>query len=373
MKHTYRIHPENYDVGRMERFYSRMAAKGWRLEKRGPYLSRFRRADPETLTCRIELSGVDGMPEEQIALYEDAGWQLAAHYQFINVFFAPSDSGAPEFYSDPAQQAATYTAIRKSYRNSFIGLFVYTLVYALLIFLGGYGGSLVRFFGNLQLAFFTYTMAMCAVLMLLLSCWYGQLHAVLCLRAVCRRMKSGKPFDHDRSLFPPLRWIGYGLAAAVAVLAALGVWEYISSRPYPMPQERDGPYLLLSDLGYDGERTYTVRESNLSETAHGVTPLASWWDTQEFVELDNGQTAAIYQLVLEVSSPEQAIDLAPALMETSTFRLEFSPVEMDGLDAAWANELDLVAVKGNRVYSITRILPDGEARIILDAIAQCQK
>ena len=159
----------------------------------------------------------------------------------------------------------------------------------------------------------------------------------------------------------------------MAVLAALGVWEYISSRPYPMPQERDGPYLLLSDLGYDGERTYTVRESNLSETAHGVTPLASWWDTQEFVELDDGQTAAIYQLILEVSSPEQAMDLVPALMETSTFRLEFSPVEMDGLDAAWANELDLVAVKGNRVYSITRILPDGEPRIILDAIAQCQK
>ena len=59
MKHTYRIHPENYDVGRMERFYSRMAAKGWRLEKRGPYLSRFRRADPENLMCRIELSGVE--------------------------------------------------------------------------------------------------------------------------------------------------------------------------------------------------------------------------------------------------------------------------------------------------------------------------
>ncbi len=370
MKRTYRFHPPNYDVGRMEQFYARMAAKGWILDKRGVYLSRFRRSKPQELVCRIELSGAEGMPQEQMALYEEAGWQLAARLQFVNVFFAPKGSGAPEFYSDPAQQGATYTALRRSYRNSFLSVLGYTVFYILLVFLGSYQGSPLRFMAAVRIAFLTNTLGMCAILLFLLLCWYQQLRAVVCLHTVCRRLKAGIPFDHDRSLLAPLGWIGWFLAACFVILAAFSVWEYTSSRPQAMPQSADGPYLTLSDLGYEGERTWVLRHENESEVAHGVTPLASWWDTQEFVKIHSDSQAALYQKVFEVSDPAMARPLAFDLMETSTFHREFTSVQADGFDGVWQNDLELVAVKGCTVYSITYILPDSGPSAVIEALSR---
>lgn len=37
----YWIHPGDYAIGENEAFYAAQAAKGWHLEKRGAYLSRF--------------------------------------------------------------------------------------------------------------------------------------------------------------------------------------------------------------------------------------------------------------------------------------------------------------------------------------------
>ena len=47
MNRIYRLHPREYALGETEVFYARMARKGLLLEKRGAYLSRFRKGTPE--------------------------------------------------------------------------------------------------------------------------------------------------------------------------------------------------------------------------------------------------------------------------------------------------------------------------------------
>ena len=42
MKRRYALHPMEFAIGETEQFYSEMAAKGWFLEKRGGWFSRFR-------------------------------------------------------------------------------------------------------------------------------------------------------------------------------------------------------------------------------------------------------------------------------------------------------------------------------------------
>ena len=42
----YKFHPETYELGENEKFYSDMEAKGWRLVKRGGYLSKFVPVEP---------------------------------------------------------------------------------------------------------------------------------------------------------------------------------------------------------------------------------------------------------------------------------------------------------------------------------------
>ena len=48
MNRKYAVHPGAYELGENEKFYSDMEAKGWRLKKRGAYLSRFERTVPSS-------------------------------------------------------------------------------------------------------------------------------------------------------------------------------------------------------------------------------------------------------------------------------------------------------------------------------------
>lgn len=41
MNTRYRFHPDEYELGETEKFYSDMEARGWQLVKRGAYLSKF--------------------------------------------------------------------------------------------------------------------------------------------------------------------------------------------------------------------------------------------------------------------------------------------------------------------------------------------
>ena len=60
MKRRYRRHFDDYAIGENEKLYSDMAARGWFLEKRGSYFSRFGSGKPADMRYRIEVSPVPG-------------------------------------------------------------------------------------------------------------------------------------------------------------------------------------------------------------------------------------------------------------------------------------------------------------------------
>lgn len=80
MNWRYGIHPNNYAIGETEKYYSDMSEKGWELVKCGITLSRFQKTEPKKMRYRVEVVNLksleDGhLPEEQIAVYEDCGWE----------------------------------------------------------------------------------------------------------------------------------------------------------------------------------------------------------------------------------------------------------------------------------------------------------
>ncbi|MCD7994516.1 MAG: DUF2812 domain-containing protein, partial [Clostridia bacterium] len=75
MRDRYAFHPLESAVDETERFYAEMAAKGWQLVKRGAFLSRFKRADPEETLYRVAVvmpDGSGGLPfsAEQMDMYK---------------------------------------------------------------------------------------------------------------------------------------------------------------------------------------------------------------------------------------------------------------------------------------------------------------
>jgi len=92
-------------IGENEWFYEDMANKGWLLEKRGIWFSRFKKNESSEILYRIELAGKKGkLPEEQVDLYEECGWKLVTRIRRIYVFSAPKDSEAPEFYTSTKER-----------------------------------------------------------------------------------------------------------------------------------------------------------------------------------------------------------------------------------------------------------------------------
>ena len=95
-----------------------MEARGWRLKKRGAYFSRFEPAEPGETRYRIEVFhpgawSANAMPEEQLAVFADCGWEHVCTSLPLYIFRSPAGSGAPEFYADPAQQAETLKRMKR--------------------------------------------------------------------------------------------------------------------------------------------------------------------------------------------------------------------------------------------------------------------
>ena len=156
MKRRYALHPMEFAIGETEQFYAEQAAKGWFLEKRGAGFSRFRKGEPSAMRYRVELADLrfldpdHGLPEEQIAVYEDCGWKYIGGHGMIHLFSALADSDAPEFYTDPRQQAATLRGLRRSYISSWAMLLILFGINTLFYFsfgsctLGNWWGSWCR-------------------------------------------------------------------------------------------------------------------------------------------------------------------------------------------------------------------------------------
>lgn len=140
-----------------------------------------------------------------------------------------------------------------------------------------------------------------------------------------------------------------------------------------MPRSPDGPYTVLSDMGWEGARTDFV--DNTSRREHTRTVLSEYWDTWEYVE-NPGQTAImLYQEIYRLSGWLDPMEWARSLTVNQTFVKdldEYTPVEIESLDAAWlvVGGMEAVAVKGRTlayinymdgVYSTQRLMDVLEA------------
>lgn len=355
MNRLYWFHPGTYELGENEKFYSDMEARGWRLVKRGGYLSRFQRVEPSRARYRVEIYAPpfleqSALPEEQIAVFADCGWEYVADYGVLHVFRAPEGSGAPEFYDDPAQQAATLKKVRRDLWLA-LGISVAVLVLAILLF--GFDGRNFR-------AQTVKRSIQCPTVYLfylfwLLWCICQVVRGAWKIGRTYRRLKKGLPLDHNPKGSGILRgFLNHALLCLSLLSLLLTGAQFLTTRSYDLPTEPDGPYIMLSDIGYEGEQAKKLYGSDTGVT-HTRSFLADYRETLEVVNIPAQDNKQVWmrQYVYKLRFPGMADALAWALMENSVFardRDAFYDLDVPGLDAAWATGgLELVAVKGDLV------------------------
>lgn len=363
MKRRYAFQPEEYEIGEIERTYADMARRGWILEKRGGYLSRYRREEPQQLKYRVELSSPSflddggGLPDEQIALYEECGWKYVTSAGRVNIFCAPENSDAPEFYTDPRQQAATLKSLRRSYLRGWIAV---ALIFGFSFLMGlamanGTVEALDDVWAEVRMAWVRATAVLLIWLTLLAHGCYQMLRGTVCTQLLYRRLKSGKPIDHSPRRPVAHRAITWAFNGLLVVFVLLSVVQLCGTHKYEMPQKADGPYLLLRDVGWDGERTMNYLEKpSTVETSRSLA--AEQWNTYECVSDGTGNDVWMYQDIYRMDSHEQAMALVPVLMRDALFARGpdgFRTAEVPGLDAAWRAGLEQIGVSGDMVWFIT--------------------
>lgn len=200
MNWRYGIHPKDYAIGETEKYYSDMSDKGWELVKRGITLSRFQKTEPKKMRYRVEVVNLksleDGhLPEEQVAVYEDCGWEYVISRGYLHIFRAPEGNDAPEFYLEPEQQAATLKGLRKQYRSS---LFAPIIIVAFHAFMAALVGGLFngRWAAQLYRALVQETAVVVGFCLFLLWAVFSDLWGFIYISRLYRRMKKGIPLDH---------------------------------------------------------------------------------------------------------------------------------------------------------------------------------
>ncbi len=380
MKYKYAFHPGDYALGEMEKFYSDMEARGWRLVKRGEHLSKFAAAEPNHARYRVEIvvPGIldqPAMSEEQLAVYEDCGWEYVTDRGFVYIFRAPEGSDAPEFYMEPQQQAATLKALKRRNRWGIAFCWLLVLLNVSLLFVNR---DISQLGADITKAWVEWTALLLLYGWILVSVLPEGLYGSWRFNQVYRRMKKGIPLDHapkDRSRWwRAYRWCVWTVTTLLVLLLAIQV---MSGRRRDLPQAADGPYLLLEDLGHTGERGHLFYGDRTSKISLSRSLLADHWDVFEVIDGTDGQTW-MYQDVYRLRWPADPMDFARALMETATFARsaeDFTPVEAEELDAAWlCGDLELIAVRGDRVIYVEYMThgqrDDGHLRAMLPALAE---
>ncbi len=342
MKYRYRLHPIDCALGENEKFYSDMAAKGWQIVKRGAHLSKFARSEPVKARYRIEVVPPgfmeDGctMPPEQRAVYEDCGWEYVLGWNQLHLFRAPEGSEAPEFYVDPAEQLPAIEVIRKQTRGGWLAI-AFLILYTLF--------ETIRMKGCGWYAWYMAWVKRPAFIALYAILWlwmlYWQLWPTWYISRTRRNLKNGIPLDHNPQQRHTVHQVICGTLLAMAALCCvLMTVQAVGSREQPLPEQADGPYLLMDDLGWGhrGSSTNTIRRFR--------TPLVDWWEVHESSGLPDSW---MRQKVYRMGSPGAARRVAAALRETSrgySFRPDECYIYTTGELDAWICDYSLVAVQG---------------------------
>lgn len=327
MKRLYRRHPEDYAIGENEKWYGDMAAKGWRLVNRGLYFSKFEPCEPVKLRYRIEIS-VPGfleengeLPDDQIAVYEDCGWQYVTQKGMVYIFCTGrSESEAPEFYEEPEQQAKTLKRLK---RNSITGFFWLLILLSFYFFLGvaaqgGWPQAMDEFGMDIRKTTVEHTAMILLCVVVLTDGLYAAIHQMIYVNLLYYRLKRGIPLNHEpQKRYQIHRFVSRVFSVGALICLLLIVVQTVQYRKYDMPAESEGDYVMMSELGVTGERGYILRSDNTSRVERHRSLSGNWIETYECIV--NHDVEWLYQNIYQLRNEKQAEELAKALQHTAVF------------------------------------------------------
>ena len=244
--------------------------KGWCLVKRGATFSLFEKAGPEKLYFHMTYINPDipeGEPltecelgqKEQIAMFQDKGWTLVTSLNMIHIFCASYYCDIPRYYQTAKQQRKFYKKLKKNYISwssiinaaiAICSIFLFPIIFS------DNKNIFYRSVHRIRLCYIEDTAPFIFLLLLFFLHFCKDFYRAYRIKALYKRIQKEIPYRQEEKKYPVFFQALYKcMFTAAIVFLCLTIKEAIESREYKMPEISDGPYMLLKDLGFDGERT----------------------------------------------------------------------------------------------------------------------
>ncbi len=343
------LHPSDYRLGENESFYANQAARGWRLEKRGGYFSRFTRVNPRKEMYRVELDSREPTPEK-LALYEECGWEWVTKRDTVNVYRAPEGSGAPELYTDAEGLAGSIRRIRRRYVRD---LLLLTVLLPLLVWgLFALGESITDFRSRMIIRWMLYPEDPLFWLANLLYELASVLMGLFCTGRLLGDIRRGKMPDHAPRVRRP--WGKLLLMTVWALCLLTLILQLALHKKAEMPAASDGPYVTLAELGFDGERTDMFGGEPVGSVSRDWSPLCRIVETSEEVKAGN-DVVFLDTHLYDLRLPWGAERFTRALVGRSYFNKDpndYERIDVAGWDTVLVRYKECFARAGRRVVQI---------------------
>lgn len=367
-----------YRIGEAEAAYAASAARGMVLQKAGKRFDRYHKERPQKLRYRLEFFQGEGPDEEQLELYEGAGWKLVS---FCNgrAVFVTGDPDAPELYSDPESELAMLRSLRRARLADGVSTALGALAYGLMLTVGDRGLYQVLAISNciVVLAFLVLALLLCQGV-------YG----IVRLSRLIGRIKRGQSVPHDTPAAGLERaqrvlcLVLWAAAMVTVVLLFVEAWEV--SRKRPLPESAAGaPWFEAADVleGYhrmtaeEGEHYYISAENTIKQGGTWFYPVYCSVDSYAARNDAAGYSfdgRSFYLDYYRARNAELAEKLAWDLAEHSIWRHKNNApqvLEDDRFDLVLSvsTELQRIYLRGDQIYDVTYIGANGDWP---DAIAQ---
>lgn len=371
MKRKFTFHPKDYAIGQIEKYYSDMAAKGWHLEHRNIFTSSFLQGEPKDMKYRVEVASprafdTTRLPEEQVAVYEDCGWEYVWGHGFIHIFRAPAESDTEEFYLDPAQQADTLKGLRKQAISNILYWPVWIIILTVMNFLTGQNIPAQTYLMWLQTP-----QAVLGILAVMLAFTSDGIVAAYHLTRLRHQMKKGIPIDHSPEKTGILPTI---IKYCVIILGFAALWSPYFSPDVPMPEINTGGYVTLAEMGVDvptGNQIY-LHSVGYSQKENFLCEY--WYVNEDVDEKENDPLIWLSQDVYKLKNQDKTIKTAKALMNTSTFaqvEQNFTEMDFDGLEKVYFNkDLELIVINNEYVGYFRSIFTEESRNRLLSVLKE---
>lgn len=192
MNKRYKLLPCSiWNIGLIETWLSKMAAKGLFIENFGRYFTKFIKGEPSTTHYRIDVIPAENDDElkDIINKYEVCGWKYVNTYMNFHIFSSPHEFNTSEVYNITEEQADLLKPqYKKKIKDIILGLIILVIFLMLPSFFKKF--DLYTFLLELNLldifAFITLTIG-----------FFYQIYEAFILKRLIKHLEQGIPINHN--------------------------------------------------------------------------------------------------------------------------------------------------------------------------------